>query len=380
MEGLPFILESEHFQHLLDVLHGEGYQVIGPTVRGEAVVYDEIAAVADLPVGWTDEQSNGTYRLKRRSDDAYFGYIIGPQSWKKLLHPSTATLWQAARSDHSFTIEPDESDAAPYAFIGVRACELAAIAIQDKVFLGGAFVDPIYKRNREGVFIVAVNCTQAGGTCFCVSAGTGPRAGAGYDLALTEIIDEAQHYFVVEVGTERGAAVLDQIPHHEASADEYQHAQELIEDAARHMGRTIDLTETQARLYESYEHPHWEEVAERCLMCGNCTMVCPTCFCATVEDVIDLAGEHAERRRLWDSCFTMDFSYIHGGSVRYTPKARYRQWLTHKMATWIDEFGMRGCVGCGRCITWCPVGIDITAETRAIQESRIVQKQQEEVS
>ena len=118
----------------------------------------------------------------------------------------------------------------------------------------------------------------------------------------------------------------------------------------------------QELLQGNLEHPRWDDVAERCLTCGNCTMVCPTCFCTTVEDHSDLAGRRAERKRRWDSCFTMDFSYIHGGSVRDQARSRYRQWMTHKLASWIDQFGTSGCVGCGRCITWCPVGIDITEE------------------
>ena len=134
------------------------------------------------------------------------------------------------------------------------------------------------------------------------------------------------------------------------------------------MGRELDTTDIRELLYRNYEHPRWDEVAERCLACGNCTMVCPTCFCTTVEDVTDLAGEHVERHQRWDSCFTIDYSHIHGGAVRGSTRSRYRQWMTHKLATWIDQFGSSGCVGCGRCITWCPVGIDITEEARAIRE------------
>ena len=122
-------------------------------------------------------------------------------------------------------------------------------------------------------------------------------------------------------------------------------------------------------LQDSLEHPRWDEVAERCLTCGNCTMVCPTCFCTTVEDVTDLTGEQAERWRAWDTCFSLDHSYVHGGSVRPTGRSRYRQWMTHKLGTWWDQFGTSGCVGCGRCIAWCPVGIDITEEAAALRAS-----------
>jgi ferredoxin len=198
---------------------------------------------------------------------------------------------------------------------------------------------------------------------------TGPRASAGFDLVLTEILGASHHYFVVEVGTEQGADVLRDVPHRAAQDEDEEEAARVVAHTATQMGRTMDTTGIKELLYQNYEHPRWDQVAERCLTCGNCTMVCPTCFCTTVEDVSDVTGELAERRRRWDSCFTMDFSYIHGGSVRSSARARYRQWMTHKLATWIDQFGTSGCVGCGRCITWCPVGIDITAEVRAIRES-----------
>jgi len=160
-----------------------------------------------------------------------------------------------------------------------------------------------------------------------------------------------------------------EVPRGRAASKDLVAAQQAVDRAAGQMGRTMDTAGIKELLYRSYDHPRWDDVAKRCLTCANCTMVCPTCFCSTVEDTSDLKGEHAERWRKWDSCFTMDFSYIHGGSVRSTPRARYRQWMTHKLATWIDQFGTSGCVGCGRCITWCPVGIDITEEVRAIRES-----------
>ena len=135
--------------------------------------------------------------------------------------------------------------------------------------------------------------------------------------------------------------------------------------------RRMNTSVIRELLYNNLENPHWDEVATRCLNCANCTMVCPTCFCTTVQDVTDLTGKHAERWRKWDSCFSTEFSYIHGGSIRTSAKSRYRQWLVHKLASWHDQFGTSGCVGCGRCITWCPVGIDITEEANAFRESEV---------
>ena len=365
----PAVLERADFLRLLAALAARGFQIVGPTVRDGAIVFDDLASETDLPIGWTDEQDGGKYRLKRRNDAALFGYAVGPHSWKKYLFPPATRLWSAKRTGAEFSVEESDEVTPKFAFIGVRSCELHAIAIQDRVFMGSGYVDPTYARRRERIFIVAVNCAVAGGTCFCVSMKTGPKAESGFDLALTEIIEQERHYFVVEAGTEIGGSVLAEIAHRPADADEQTAAGRVVEKTAGSMGRSLDTNGIKELLYANLDHPRWDEVASRCLTCANCTMVCPTCFCSTIEDTTDLTGDHAERWRKWDSCFTMDFSYIAGGSVRPSAKSRYRQWLTHKLATWIDQFGSSGCVGCGRCITWCPVAIDITEEVRAIRES-----------
>ena len=238
------------------------------------------------------------------------------------------------------------------------------------MLLNGPFQEPIYEARRDDLFIVAVNCGQSGGTCFCVSMNTGPKSTFGFDLALTEVLQAGRHYFVVEIGTQRGADIVAAIPHQSAVEQDEQAAEQIVSHTAASMGRKMDTTDIKELLYRNLEHTRWDDVAARCLSCANCTMVCPTCFCTTVEDLTDLSGENAQRWRKWDSCFNSDFSYIHGGSVRATTKSRYRQWMTHKLATWIDQFGESGCVGCGRCITWCPVAIDITEEVRAIRESQ----------
>jgi ferredoxin len=360
------VLHRHDFQHLLNALTSRGYRIVGTTVRDSAIVYEEIHAASDLPEGWTDVQDGGVYRLKRRDDPALFGYVVGPHSWKKFLFPPRARLWHADRQPQGFTLRAEPVDAAPYAFLGVRACELHAIAIQDKVFMD---TDPLYRAHRERAFLVAVNCGQAGGTCFCVSMNTGPRAESGFDLALTEILEDGRHVFTIEAGSARGRDVLQVLPTAEAAASDLEASARCTERAVQQMGRSMDITGVPELLARNPEHARWDEVASRCLACANCTMACPTCFCSTVEDTTDLTGDHAERWRSWDSCFTQDFSYIHGGSVRTSTKARYRQWLTHKLSTWHDQFGSSGCVGCGRCITWCPVAIDLTQEVAAIRAS-----------
>jgi len=367
MDDYPLaVITREGLSGLIVGLRNDGFRVIGPRLRDQAIVYDDIETVADLPAGWTDEQDGGHYRVLRRDDAALFGYNVGPHAWKRFLHPPLLRLWRAERSPEGFTVTQTAEPVERYAFLAVRSCELHAIAVQDRVLLNGPYVDPHYRARREGAFIVAVNCGQAGGTCFCASMDTGPKAREGFDLALTELLGEV-HEFLVQVGSDRGAALLATVANRPAEQRQIAQAENAIARAQGNMGRHMRSDDVRELLQANLEHPRWDNVAQRCLTCGNCTMVCPTCFCTSVWDENDLSGNSAERKRRWDSCFTMDFSYIHGGSVRSSARSRYRQWMTHKLANWVDQFGMSGCVGCGRCITWCPVGIDITEEVRAIR-------------
>jgi ferredoxin len=365
---------------LIDALKDRGYTVIGPTVRDDAIVLTEIGSADELPFGAGVTLDEGRYRLMKRADSAAFANSGGPQSWKAFLHPPRVRLWTTRRDGSEPATVAAENDPQPpgsdmgsrarraYAFIGVRPCDLAAIGVLDTVLRAGTYPDETYTRRRDGVFVVAVECTEPGETCFCASMGTGPGASGGYDLVLTELVDEVDQRFVVRVGSEAGAQVLAELSVERVGSADVE-AQQAVARAGESMSRRMpaDMRETLAGARES---PHWDDVASRCLTCGNCTLVCPTCFCTTTEDVSDLTGENAERWRRWDSCFDLDFSYIHGGSVRSSGASRYRQWMTHKLSAWHDQFGSSGCVGCGRCIVWCPVGIDITAEAAALSRGR----------
>lgn len=366
--GTHLAIEKTGLDRLIQLLAAFGYRVVGPVVRERAIVYDDVSAASDLPEGWTDQQEPGRYGLDRRAGTAVFGYAVGPHSWKRFLHPPTLSLWKAHRSTEGFVVDEPSKAPPPFAFLGVRACELAAIAIQDRVFLDGPFADPHYRERRERAFLVAVNCTRAASTCFCTSMNTGPRVTGSFDLALTELMTEDRHLFLVEVGSARGGEIAARLGATPADDDLLKASARALEATAGQISRRLDTKGLPEILAQGYESPHWNGVAERCLTCTNCTMVCPTCFCTAVEDVSDLTGTEAERVRRWDSCFSVEFSYVHGGSVRTSPASRYRQWLTHKLGTWHAQFGSSGCVGCGRCITWCPVGIDITAEAKALRD------------
>jgi len=370
------ILERSHLQQFLSAIQKRSYRIIGPTQRGTAIVLDEISSADDLPAGWGDEQRPASYRLRRNDDKRLFGHAAGPESWKKFLFPPSLNLFSGRRAGKSFeVISPQngrntgaaDEKIVPLAFFGMRACDLQALRIHDAVFMNCAYPDPYYRSRRERLLIVAVTCSSAGGTCFCDSMGTGPGVGEGFDLALTEVEEEGRHYFLTEVGSPRGTDVMNDVPRSKATQADIDHARKLVANARAGMKRSLSQDGLRDFLSENLDSGYWDEVARRCLMCANCTLVCPTCFCSTIEDTTDLSGEHAERWRRWDSCFTMDFAKVTGGNFRPSPRARYRQWLTHKFSSWIEQFGTAGCVGCGRCITWCPVGIDITAEVRALR-------------
>lgn len=355
---MPKVLPRSSLQDLIDALRTRSYRVLGPTLRDGAVVWDEIRQAADLPRGWRDTQEPGRYRLERSDSDQFFEVVHGPESLKRFTFAPRESLLVIERSKDGFASRPTLPSTERLAVLGVRACDLAGLAVQDRIFLRDAYADPYYQARRESLFLVAVHCIRALSTCFCASMDTGPKARDGFDLALTELAEG----FLVEVGSDRGREVLADLSPAEATPTQAAEAETAIEACARSQTRRMSRAGLPQALYDAHDHPRWNDVASRCLACTNCTMVCPTCFCHAIEEVPDLDRQRTEHARLWDSCFTPDHGYTHGKNIRPTIKDRYRMWLTHKLAAWIDQFGMSGCVGCGRCITWCPVGIDLTEE------------------
>jgi formate hydrogenlyase subunit 6/NADH:ubiquinone oxidoreductase subunit I len=363
------VLAPEALEAIVDVLRRRDWRVIAPTVRDKAIVYGEIASATELPVGWKDVQGPGSYKLERRDDEARFGYAVGPQSWKRELLAPSVRLLQIKRTNGGLEPVKDAAETKRTAFFGVRPCEVAAIKIQDRVLIGGKYADEDYLQRRENSFVIAVNCGEPAANCFCASMGTGPKVEDGYDLVLTEITG-GTHHFVAEAGTDEGAELLAELPQQPAADADLTAAQTVTDAAREKMGITLDRSDVHDLLLANLEHPRYDDVASRCLACTNCTLACPTCFCTAVDDANDLSGEADDRLRSWDSCFTLQYSEMHGGGTRKETKSRYRQWLTHKLSTWHDQFDTLGCVGCGRCITWCPVGIDIREEVAAIRATQ----------
>jgi ferredoxin len=349
---------------LVAALLAGGYRVVGPVRRDGAIVLAELAGADELPYGWGVSTGPGRYELRRRDDRAAFGHAAGPGSWKTFLHPPRTQVCSVdGEAGGGLRITEPRPDEPRYAFLGVRACDLHAIAVLDRV-LGP--VDRGYARRRARLFTVAVSCTEPAATCFCASAGQGPGVGAGADLVLTELAGGPSPRYLAEAGSPAGQRLLDRLPAEPAPAELVDQARAAVAAAAGRMRRRLPAGDLRELLAGAREAGRWDEVATRCLACANCTLVCPTCFCTTVAEVTDLSGTHAERWLRWDSCFDLDFSYLPGGPVRASTRSRYRQWLTHKLGTWHDQFGESGCVGCGRCIAWCPAGIDLTEEVAAL--------------
>lgn len=361
----PGLLARADLQRLIDALSAQGHRVMGPVARDGTVAWDDVKHVADLPIGWREVQSPGAYRMTQVGHGLVFDVVNGPGSIKPFVFAPREPLLQIESEGRSFRATSIVPEARPTALLGVRACDLAALRVQDRVFLHDRVADPAYAVRRERLFLVAVSCTRAADTCFCTSMGTGPEATAGFDLALTELED----VFLVRAGSDAGRALLAELALPDASAARLHEERGAFADCAASMHRTLDTSDLPGMLYERLEHPRWDEVAKRCLSCGNCTQVCPTCFCHDEHDEPLLDGSGAVRVREWHSCFDREHAQVHGVNFRPDIAHRYRQWLVHKLASWIDQFGSSGCVGCGRCITWCPTGIDLTEELRALRET-----------
>jgi sulfhydrogenase subunit beta (sulfur reductase) len=356
------LLHKRDLGSLFERLSAAGYRILGPRLRDGAVVFEELGSVDELPRGLRDVQSPGAYRTVVEGDH-YFDWANGPQALKPLCFAPREQLWHCERDgDGHLSFVEIPPRARPTALIGARGCDLAALDLQDRHFLAEGRLDRHYQARREALLIIAVHCNHPAATCFCASTGDGPRAGEGFDIGLQEL----EEGFLIEAGSNRGSDLLERLPLTAATPEQLAEAEDLYQGALERQQRGLPSRDLSEALFANLEHPRWDEVAGRCLACGNCTAVCPTCFCSDVFQEPSLDGGVTETYRQWDSCHTAGHSYFAGRVLRKDIRMRYRQWLTHKLGGWHAQFGRSGCTGCGRCITWCPVGIDITEEAAAI--------------
>jgi sulfhydrogenase subunit beta (sulfur reductase) len=358
-------MTSADFVAMVDVLCADFDEVIAPVLVDGVIRLEPIDSADDLPSGATDDQHPGSYRATATDGAHRFSYAVGPDSLKALVHPPRSPVWTMTRDDAgavSVTVAPTRP--VRRAVLGVRACDIAGLDRLGRTQLDGPHPDPHHATARAGLFLIGVDCSRPAPTCFCESTGTGPFVDGGADLSITELDGDDGVDYVMRAGTEAGKDFAESLGLRHAEPDEVADA-ERARRSVHTNGRAMPADAASIVLAD-LEHPRWDDVAERCLTCGNCTAVCPTCFCTDNDDRVDLDGHTAQRDRVWDTCFSLEYSHLGPGPVRSSPLSRYRQWLTHKLGTWHDQFGESGCVGCGRCITWCPVGIDLTAEIEAL--------------
>ena len=364
-------LKKEHLSFLFTTLR-DSHRIIGPKIESGVSVLGEID-VHDIPEGYEDHQKPGRYRLVKGERTEIFSFSVGPDSFKRFLHPPVSEMFAFKSSKTGIAMTAPERQGEPLAFIGVRACDLTALKLYDRVFLEGPAKDHLYESLRKDSLVIALDCSYPGDNCFCHATGTGPSVADGFDMALTEL-DES---FLVETGTVAGQRLLDRLPLEEATEGDREKRAVRTERCLGMMKKSIRADDLPGLIYRSLDHPRWMDIAERDLECGNCTQVCPTCFCNSRYDLVRLAGISPRSRevfgtrvRKWDSCFSRNFARVHGGNFRPSRPARYRHWMAHKLAYTVEQFGLPGCVGCGRCITWGPAGIDITEEMEALRDVR----------
>lgn len=364
-------IKKDDLKIIFDILK-DSHKIIGPKIANDVVTLSEID-FNDIPSGYIDSQNPGSYRLNRGGPNRIFSFSIGPESFKRFLHPPEKDIFAFKESKSGITISHPSNEEKPAAFIGMRACDISGLKLLDKVFLEGPVRDAAYDSVRRNSIVIGINCIHPHNNCFCASMGAGPELKDSFDMALTELDDS----FLIETCTPKGNAILKGLTTEEARTKDLNEKAQKMEECKKTMKKSVKASDLPWLIYRNLEHPEWNDVASRCLACGNCTQVCPTCFCNSTFDCLQISGFNKKssavsgiRVRTWDSCFSKNFARVHGGNFRASRKARYRQWLSHKMAYWIDQFGSPGCVGCGRCITWCPVGIDITEELEALRHAR----------
>ncbi|MEL6890933.1 MAG: 4Fe-4S dicluster domain-containing protein [Actinomycetota bacterium] len=378
------LLDLDGLQRVVDLLDAD---VHAPVVRADDLVVAPIRSVGALPVAWGSTSVPGEVTPMRRSDRARFGWALTSSSWKSFVHPPrirTMTIGRSAapgegpgdddrdgrRGGDAVPVSVTTRTSRRQALIGVRPCELAALDRLDTVLSS----EPIHRSLRDDTFIAVVNCSTPASTCFCTSMDTGPHVEGrttSHDLEITELVGDDDPVYVVHSVSRAGERLLAALAaedvgeavedHHLTSVGEQRDRAEAA------ITRRLDPDDVRHTLADAHESPHWSDVGDRCLACANCTSVCPTCFCTNLQDIDRLGESDVERWRTWDSCFGLEFSRVGSSPIRSSIASRYRQWMTHKLDTWHDQFGESGCVGCGRCIAWCPVGIDIAAEADALE-------------
>ncbi|HDJ51540.1 MAG TPA: hypothetical protein ENF25_05010 [Thermoprotei archaeon] len=346
--GTLYYGDIGELRKLFDLLRLKGYRVVGPKLRNNVIRLEELMSFDEMPYGYTDSQSPGRYRLVKSDGESF---RVGPDSLKKYLYPPELVIFSVTKD---WKIREPEFYYPKTAFFGIKPCDMASVLIMDRV--QGAGGDPYYLRARENSIFIVENCLTPGETCFCGTMGTGPEVKEGFDISYTLIQED--NLVLFRYGSDTGLELLTSLDLEPAPPEIEIKYRRMMREAKEHAQAPFTIDDVPDLLEHSLNDEIWKKVSEKCLGCANCNMVCPTCFCFDVIDEPELDGS-SKRVRIWDGCHSYIYAEIAGANLRKDLWARYRHWVLHKFNYWQTQFGTLGCVGCGRCITWCPAGIDL---------------------
>jgi ferredoxin len=341
-----FTIEKTDFEKLLNKFL-DNYRVFGPTKRGLDASFEEIST----------------------NDQLFLDYVSTVLPPKKFFHPPRLELFSFDLKKKDNKIKEIKSEE-KIMILGIHPCDVHALIRLDQFFTGD-FEDPYYQNRRKNTILVAINCVEPSDYAFCNSMGTGPFLDRGYDLLLTDIGTK----YLIEIGSEKGKKTLQGL-HLDTASDadftEKNHRYKLME---KRFKRFINPSWLSKIVQENIDHNIWTILGERggiakslpCLSCGSCSFVCPTCYCYDVYDTLDLSLQKGKRIRELDSCQLLEYGEVaQGGNFRRNRNDRVRHWMMCKLGAAAGGTHS-SCVGCGRCIRNCPVGIDITEVAKILR-------------
>lgn len=271
---------------------------------------------------------------------------------KEYLLPPYDVLFRYSGKKGEEKVESPQPSEKPRLMIGLKLCDVRAISVLDSVYLDGRFRDPYYAAKRDNLALVATVCDDPRWSCFCTSVGDLNEWTKGLDVLLTDLGDKV---YAAPL-TEKGQKLTEGALFKAASDDDTKKKSEVWEKLLALPKRSFAGANTAEKV--SWEHPIWKDMAERCIGCGICSYMCPTCSCFDIQD--EIKGDIIERYRCRDTCQSSDFTMMgHGHNPRPEKTMRTRQRVMHKFKYQIEQFKTTGCTGCGRCVESCPVNIDL---------------------
>jgi sulfhydrogenase subunit beta (sulfur reductase) len=318
------------------------HEVIGPKRKAEGYIFDYIDDSGELALDYTTT-------------------MLPP---KKIFFPPREPLYSYEKVGEEVVIKDlSEKWKKKRILFGVHSCDINALLILDGVF-GGKLKDQLYLNRRRNTLIIGMNCRSPGENCFCDAMTTGPTIKKGYDLLLTDIGDK----YYVQVGSKAGEKLLSRDLFRTATKADRKKMEAEVIRVKNKLQSDFGIDKLGEKMKGKFWSKLWEAQTKKCVLCGACNFVCPTCYCFDVVDETDLAGKKGQRVRVWDTCHFKDFATVAGGiNFRGGKVPRVKQRLYHKLCYSTEQRGVYDCVGCGRCIQFCPAKIDIREIIKDVQ-------------